>query len=76
MIEENTFVEFKRHHYREGDAYQEYARQAEEGFKDASTMLKNNESGYIDKVYTNCNGDGHHFCKVRIRSDTHPQYRR
>ena len=42
-------------------------------FKDASTMLKNNESGFIDKVYTNCNADGHRFCKVRIRTERIPK---
>jgi DNA-directed RNA polymerase II subunit RPB2 len=41
-------------------------------FKDNSTMLRNNETGYIDKIYTNCNADGHRFCKVRIRSDRIP----
>jgi len=42
-------------------------------FKDNSTMLRNNETGFIDKVYTNCNADGHRFCKVRIRSERIPK---
>jgi DNA-directed RNA polymerase II subunit RPB2 len=36
-------------------------------------MLRNNETGFIDKVYTNCNADGHRFCKVRIRSERIPK---
>jgi DNA-directed RNA polymerase II subunit RPB2 len=42
--------------------------------KDNSVPLKNNEKGYIDKncyndkYYTNVNGDGYNFCKVRVRS--------
>jgi len=46
---------------------------AKQVFKDNSTMLRNNETGFIDKVYTNCNGDGHRFCKVRIRSERIPK---
>jgi len=42
-------------------------------FKDNSTMLRNNESGFIDKVYINCNAEGHRFCKVRIRSERIPK---
>jgi DNA-directed RNA polymerase II subunit RPB2 len=43
-------------------------------FKDNSIPLKNNEKGFIDKncyndrYFTNVNGDGYTFCKVRIRS--------
>ena len=37
-------------------------------YKDSSTFLRNNESGYIDDIYTNRNGEGHKFCKVRVRS--------
>ena len=37
-------------------------------FRDSSTFLRSNESGYIDKIYINRNGDGHKFCKVRVRS--------
>ena len=42
--------------------------------KDNSIPLKNNEKGYIDKncysdrYFTNVNGDGYNFCKVRVRS--------
>ena len=42
-------------------------------FKDNSTMLRNNENGFIDKVYINCNAEGHRFCKVRVRSERIPK---
>jgi DNA-directed RNA polymerase II subunit RPB2 len=47
-------------------------------YKDNSTSMKNNESGFIDKngasdkYFTNTNGDGYNFAKVRIRSDRTP----
>ena len=41
-------------------------------YKDISTFLRSNESGYIDEIYTNRNGEGHKFCKVRVRSDRIP----
>jgi len=41
-------------------------------YKDSSTFLRSNESGYIDKIYVNRNGDGHKFCKVRVRSPRTP----
>ena len=31
-------------------------------------MLRQNENGFIDKIYLNSNGDGHRFCKVRVRA--------
>jgi DNA-directed RNA polymerase II subunit RPB2 len=46
--------------------------------KDNSIPLKNNEKGFIDKncyndrYFTNVNGDGYTFCKVRIRSTRIP----
>ncbi len=42
-------------------------------FKDASTTIKANESGVVDWVYTNKNGDGYRFCKVRVRSERVPE---
>ena len=42
-------------------------------YKDSSTFLRNNESGFIDDIYTNRNGEGHKFCKVRVRSDRIPK---
>ena len=42
-------------------------------FKDNSTLLRSNESGYIDDVYTSRNSDGYRFCKVRVRSERIPK---
>lgn len=42
-------------------------------YKDASTLLRNNEAGFVDKIYCNRNGDGHKFCKIRIRSERIPK---
>tara|TARA_Y100000590_G_scaffold470766_1_gene669737 strand:+ start:19531 stop:23067 length:3537 start_codon:yes stop_codon:yes gene_type:complete len=44
----------------------------EQIFKDSSTFLRNNEKGYVDDVYYNRNGEGHKFCKVRMRSERVP----
>lgn len=47
-------------------------------YKDTSICLKNNEIGFIDKnaydhkEFSNVNGDGYTFAKVRIRSDRTP----
>ena len=41
-------------------------------YRDNSTQIRNNESGFIDKVYINRNGDGYRFCKVRIRNERSP----
>jgi DNA-directed RNA polymerase II subunit RPB2 len=47
-------------------------------YKDNSTTLKANEVGYIDrngandKYFTNTNGDGYNFAKVRVRNDRIP----
>ena len=46
--------------------------------RDASVVLKANEKGYVDRNcydgnhFTNINGDGYTFAKVRIRGDRHP----
>lgn len=42
-------------------------------FKDCSTSLRMNESGYVDRVYSNRNADGFKFTKVKIRSERIPQ---
>jgi hypothetical protein len=47
-------------------------------YKDNSSTMKNNESGFIDRIgacdryFTNTNGDGYNFAKVRIRNDRTP----
>jgi DNA-directed RNA polymerase II subunit RPB2 len=49
-------------------------KNAENGpkYRDASTTMRNNESGTVDWVYSNKNGDGYRFCKVRVRSNRKP----
>ena len=42
-------------------------------YKDNSTTVKKNESGYIDSNYVGINGDGYRFCKVKIRSIKVPE---
>ena len=47
-------------------------------YKDNSIPIKNNESGFVDRNcyndnhFTNINGDGYSFCKVRLRSERIP----
>lgn len=42
-------------------------------YRDMSTGIRPNESGIVDMVYKNSNGDGYNFVKVRIRSDRRPE---
>ena len=41
--------------------------------RDLSKLIRMNESGIVDKIYKNQNGDGYAFCKVRVRSDRIPE---
>lgn len=41
-------------------------------YKDCSTSLKPNESGYIDNVYVNRNEEGFLNCKIKIRDERIP----
>ena len=42
-------------------------------FKDVSRTLRNNETGYVDKIFKNRNGEGYSFVKVRMRIDRTPE---
>ena len=44
----------------------------EYNYRDTSVGVKKNESGYVDKVYIDINGEGFRFGKVRIRSVRQP----
>ncbi len=41
-------------------------------FRDASKMLRNNETGFVDKIYKGRNGEGFSFVKIRVRSERVP----
>lgn len=42
-------------------------------FRDVSKMPRNNEWGYIDKIFKNRNGEGYSFVKIRMRQDRMPE---
>jgi len=42
-------------------------------YKDNSTSIKKNESGYVDSNYIGINGDGYRSCKVKMRSIKIPE---
>jgi DNA-directed RNA polymerase II subunit RPB2 len=41
-------------------------------FRDSSKMLRNNETGFVDKIYRGRNGEGFMFAKIRVRSERTP----
>jgi DNA-directed RNA polymerase II subunit RPB2 len=41
--------------------------------RDVSKMPRNNESGFVDKIYKNRNGEGYNFVKIRMRQDRVPE---
>tara|TARA_B100000575_G_C23139512_1_gene662796 strand:- start:1561 stop:4968 length:3408 start_codon:yes stop_codon:yes gene_type:complete len=42
-------------------------------YRDNSTQVKNNETGYIDSNYIDINSEGYRFCKVKLRSTRIPE---
>ena len=42
-------------------------------YRDSSTAIRPNESGYIDGVYTDTNSEGYRFCKVKVRTPKIPE---
>ncbi len=42
-------------------------------YKDVSKTLRNNEVGYVDRIYTSRNGEGYSFAKIRVRQDRIPE---
>lgn len=42
-------------------------------YRDVSRTPRNNEVGYVDKIYRNRNGEGYSFVKIRTRQDRIPE---
>ena len=42
-------------------------------YRDVSRTLRNNETGYVDKIFKNRNGEGYSFVKIRMRNDRIPE---
>jgi DNA-directed RNA polymerase II subunit RPB2 len=59
-VDENDVIIGKVHPFKKSDETIAY--------KDCSTVIKANESGFIDKVIVSWNGEGYKFVKVRVRS--------
>lgn len=47
-------------------------RYSDKEYRDMSRTIRNNETGHIDYVYKNVNGDGYNFMKIRVRSERIP----
>lgn len=41
-------------------------------YKDCSTSLRSNETGFVDKIYNDRNADGFRFVKIRMRTERVP----
>ena len=42
-------------------------------FRDVSKTMRNNETGWVDRIFKNRNGEGYSFAKVRVRQDRVPE---
>ena len=42
-------------------------------FRDVSRTMRNNEIGWVDRIFRNKNGEGYSFAKVRVRQDRVPE---
>jgi DNA-directed RNA polymerase II subunit RPB2 len=42
-------------------------------FRDVSKTMRNNELGWVDRIFRNRNGEGYSFAKVRVRQDRIPE---
>jgi DNA-directed RNA polymerase II subunit RPB2 len=42
-------------------------------FRDVSKTMRNNEFGWVDRIFRNRNGEGYSFAKVRVRQDRVPE---
>ena len=42
-------------------------------FRDVSRTMRNNEIGWVDRIFRNRNGEGYSFAKVRMRQDRIPE---
>jgi DNA-directed RNA polymerase II subunit RPB2 len=41
-------------------------------YRDSSKLLRNNETGWVDRIYKGRNGEGFSFAKIRVRSERIP----
>jgi DNA-directed RNA polymerase II subunit RPB2 len=42
-------------------------------YRDVSRTMRNNESGWVDRIFKNRNGEGYSFAKLRVRQDRIPE---
>jgi DNA-directed RNA polymerase II subunit RPB2 len=42
-------------------------------YRDVSRTMRNNETGWVDKIFKNRNGEGYSFVKIRMRQDRVPE---
>ena len=42
-------------------------------YRDVSRTMRNNETGYVDRIFRNRNGEGYSLAKVRVRQDRIPE---